>query len=62
MVEEWPIQEFTYLDPARCQNMTPAERAPMVRAYWELADPTHVDGAGAESFTAFLSRVPWLRP
>jgi 2,3-bisphosphoglycerate-dependent phosphoglycerate mutase len=61
VVEEWPIQEFTYLAPARCQNMIPAERAPMVRAYWELADPTHVDGAGAESFTAFLSRVEVAR-
>jgi probable phosphoglycerate mutase len=60
-VEEWPIQEFTYLAPARCQNMTPAERTPMVRSYWELADPTYVDGAGAESYTAFLSRVEVAR-
>jgi 2,3-bisphosphoglycerate-dependent phosphoglycerate mutase len=60
-VEEWPVQEFTYLSPARCRHLTAAERAPMVRAYWERADSMFVDGAGAESFVEFLMRVAEAR-
>jgi broad specificity phosphatase PhoE len=56
-VEEWSVQEFTYLAPERCRDMTAEQRAPMVRDYWERRDPDYVDGEGAESFNQFCQRV-----
>jgi broad specificity phosphatase PhoE len=56
-VEDWPVQEFTYLSPARYRQSTQAQRAPHVQAYWQRADPHHQDGDGAESFFAFNARV-----
>lgn len=55
--EEWPIQELTYLDPARCAGTTVADRREWVREYWGRSDPHYVDGPGAESFAQFLQRV-----
>ncbi len=60
-VETWPVQEFTYLSPSRCADMTAAQRRPLVEAYWQRCEPEHVDGPGAESFSAMLQRVRWLR-
>jgi len=56
-VETWPVQEFTYLAPARCAHTTGEQRKPWVAQYWDTADPLAVDGAGAESFAAFMWRV-----
>jgi len=56
----WPIQEFTYLSPHRCAGTTAMQRRPMVEEYWRRCDPAFVDGAGAESFSAFLARVRLL--
>lgn len=55
--ETWPIHEFTYLEPARCINTTVAQRRGMVDAYWAKADPTFIDGEGAESFLDFMYRA-----
>jgi broad specificity phosphatase PhoE len=55
--ETWPIQELTYLSPARCAGTTSATRRPLVDAYWRLCDPHYVDGSDAESFSAFSSRL-----
>lgn len=55
--EEWPIHEFTYLDPTRCAGTTVADRREWVREYWGRSDPHHIDGPGAESFAQFLQRV-----
>ncbi|WP_321901220.1 histidine phosphatase family protein [Paraburkholderia tropica] len=55
--ETWPIQEFTYLTPAKCAGTSAAQRRPWVEAYWDICDPTLVDGPGAESFTAFVERA-----
>jgi broad specificity phosphatase PhoE len=55
--EEWPVHEFTFLDPSRCVGTTPAQRRPMVAAYWERADPFYSDGPGAESFADFMGRI-----
>jgi probable phosphoglycerate mutase len=55
--ETWPIQEFTYLEPARCINTTVAQRRHWVEAYWAEADPAFTDGEGAESFLDFISRA-----
>lgn len=59
-VETWPIQEFTYLEPARCANTTIEQRRAWVDAYWSRSDPTSVDGAGAESFRDFIHRAQSL--
>lgn len=56
-VEEWPIQEFTYLAPARCAGTTADQRRAWVEDYWALADPDRSDGDDAESFNEFLARV-----
>lgn len=56
-IEVWPIQELTYLSPAKCAATNAAQRRPLVDAYWQLADPTSVDGPSAESFKAFIKRV-----
>lgn len=55
--EIWPIQEFTYLEPARCTSTTVADRREWVEAYWAKADPGFTDGEGAESFLDFIARA-----
>jgi len=55
--ETWPIQELTYLSPARCRGTTAADRRPWVDAYWRQCDPDYVDGPDAESFRAFAGRL-----
>lgn len=55
--EVWPIQEFTYLDPARCVGTSWADRKPWIDAYWAKLDPAHIDGVGAESFSHLLTRA-----
>lgn len=53
----WPIQEFTYLSPVRCQGTTAADRQVWAREYWERADPDWEDGDGAESYRQLMQRV-----
>ena len=48
-VEIWPIEEFTYLQPARWNGTASADRRPHVERYWTAADPAYCDGEGAES-------------
>jgi probable phosphoglycerate mutase len=56
-LETWRIQEFTYLEPARCAGTTIAQRRNWVAAYWAETDPEFRDGPGAESFLDFISRA-----
>ncbi len=56
-VEEWNVQEYTYLMPAKYVGTTGADRRPDVRAYWARNDPQYCDGEGAESFQNFITRV-----
>lgn len=56
-MEEWEVQEFTYLSPNKYKNTTTIERIPMVMKYWETRDPLYCDGGGAESFTDLIKRV-----
>lgn len=56
-VEEWPIEEFTYLDPARYLNTSSLDRHPFVEEYWRRCDPLHRDGGVAESFAELLGRI-----
>lgn len=55
--ETWPIQEFTYLEPARCVDTTVTQRREWVEAYWMRATPEYSDGDGAESFLDFVARA-----
>ncbi len=55
--ETWPIQELTYLSPARCRGTTAAARRPWVEEYWQRCDPDYRDGPDAESFRAFAGRL-----
>ncbi|MGD0443739.1 MAG: histidine phosphatase family protein [Edaphobacter sp.] len=56
-VEEWPIQEFTFLEPSLHRNTSETDRDPHVSNYWQWRDAAYVDGPGAESFTSFLDRA-----
>lgn len=55
--EEWPVFEFTYLDPKRYRGTTGMERRPYARAYWERCDPNLKEGGSGESFVELLARV-----
>jgi broad specificity phosphatase PhoE len=57
LVEEWPIHEFTYLEPSRHNGTNEAQQMPHILKYWERPDPTYLDGPGAETFTQFLDRA-----
>jgi broad specificity phosphatase PhoE len=54
---EWPVQEFTFLDPTAWDGTTAIERRPAAEAYWERADPHYAESAGAESFAMLLARA-----
>jgi probable phosphoglycerate mutase len=56
-VEQWPVYEFTYLEPTRYACTNAAERRPAVQAYWRKGDPHYRDGSSAESFADLLSRI-----
>jgi probable phosphoglycerate mutase len=56
-VEEWPIEEFTYLEAKHHHGTSEEQQMPHILKYWELGDPAYVSGPGAESFTQFLDRV-----
>ena len=55
--EERPVHEFTYLSTWHETISTVEDRLPMVDAYWELSDPSYVDGKFSESFEQFIARV-----
>jgi 2,3-bisphosphoglycerate-dependent phosphoglycerate mutase len=55
-VQEWPVQEFTYLGDLHGQATTGRQREPYARAYWEQLDPRLVNG-DAESFADLIDRV-----
>jgi probable phosphoglycerate mutase len=56
-VEEWPIHEFSFLNPALHKGTSEADREPNVVGYWQREDPGYSDGPEAESFTLFLDRA-----
>jgi broad specificity phosphatase PhoE len=56
-VEEWPIQEFSFLNPSLHRGTSEADREPHVVAYWQREDPAYTAGPEAESFTSFLDRA-----
>ena len=56
-VKEWPIQEFSFLNPALHRGTSEMDRESHVVAYWQREDPAYSDGPEAESFTLFLDRA-----
>jgi broad specificity phosphatase PhoE len=58
---EWPVQEFTFLDPTAWDGTTAIERRPATEAYWQRADPRYAESAGAESFAMLLARADRVR-
>ena len=54
--EEWPVQEFHYLNPAQHNGTSEEQQMPHMMEFWERDDPAYSDGPGAESFSEFLSR------
>jgi probable phosphoglycerate mutase len=56
-VEEWPIHEFTYLEPSHHNGTNEEQQMPHILEYWQRGDPSYVDGPGAESFTMFVDRA-----
>lgn len=58
---EWPVQEFTFLDPAAWEGTTVFERRPAVEAYWQRADPDYAESERAESFVQLLARADRVR-
>lgn len=55
-VEEWPVHEVQYLDPALCVGTTQDERNALADAYWDRCDPDYA-APSAESFTGFIARA-----
>ena len=56
-VVEWPIEEFSYLHPAKYSGTTGRDRWPHARDYWERMDPLENEGGEGESFAEMLARV-----
>lgn len=56
-VEQWPIQEFSFLNPTLHKGSSEVDREPYVLDYWQREDPAYTTGPEAESFTLFLDRA-----
>jgi 2,3-bisphosphoglycerate-dependent phosphoglycerate mutase len=56
-VEQWPIHEFTFLEPSLHSGKSEEQQGPHIEDYWERGDPAYLAGPGAESFTLFLDRA-----
>jgi probable phosphoglycerate mutase len=56
-IEEWPVQEFTYLGRLHGRPTTGAERRPWVDSYWSSADPSYQDDDRSESFVDVHNRA-----
>jgi len=59
-VEEWPVHEFTYLNPERYRGTTETQRGVFAHDYWLRCDPHWNDGGGAESFADLIGRIDEL--
>jgi len=55
--ETWDLHEFSALSEENYINKTWEQRGPAMRALWQRNDPEHVDGEGAESFSALVGRI-----
>ena len=60
-IEEWAVQEFTFLHQAKHNGTTTEERRSFAEAYWDRSDPYYKDGEDSESFDEFVKRVLSIR-
>ena len=60
-VEEWAVEEFTFLPASAYHGTTLSQRQSTEDGYWQANDPRVVLGDGAESFDAFFARVEAAR-
>jgi len=60
VVEEWAVQEFTYLNPTKYAGTTETQRGNFAQSYWQRCDPHWNDGDGAESFADLIARIDAL--
>jgi len=59
-IDTWPIiREFSYLSLR--EGTTMKERLPLVKEYWDKANPDYRDGSEVETFRDFISRVDAVR-
>jgi 2,3-bisphosphoglycerate-dependent phosphoglycerate mutase len=56
-VDTWPVQEFTYLSPARCAGTTVHDRQDWAAAYWQASDPHRRDANDSETFAELMQRL-----
>lgn len=56
-VEEWPVHEFTYLNPELYRGTTESQRGQFAHEYWQRCDPHWQDGGDAESFACLVARI-----
>lgn len=51
------LNEFSVIDPVLIAGLSSPDRKPFVRDYWETPDPRRRNGADADTFLEFVSRV-----
>jgi 2,3-bisphosphoglycerate-dependent phosphoglycerate mutase len=64
-MEEWEVQEFTYLSSVHRECSTVHDRKPLVEIYWTISEPSLIDSScsyftlnpQSESFKFFIWRV-----
>lgn len=56
-VEEWSVQEFTYLEPGKYDGTTEPERLPWKQIFWDRCDPDFRESPELESYREFSMRV-----
>lgn len=64
-LEEWEVQEFTYISSMHQEHSTTQDRKPLVEVYWTMCEPSYMDGfypsfifsPHSESFKVFIWRV-----
>lgn len=56
-VEEWQVQEFTYLSPEKYDGTTEPERLPWKQVFWDRCEPDFRENPNMESYRDFSARV-----
>lgn len=59
-LQQWRVQEFTYLSSIHQVCSTTEDRRPLVDAYWQRLLPDFEDDPGSESFRSFIGRAQAL--
>ncbi len=49
-VEEWEVQEFTYLSSMHREHSTTQDRKPLVEVYWTMCEPSFIESSQRDGF------------